>query len=243
MKKRVPDRDLLPPDLPDHGIASLLFSPYITLMKTPRLLLLLLASSLCAPGLFGADDEGMTVIYDGTDLSQIKTTGNWQIQDDGSLFLQPREGESGWKRYDAYLWLKEEYSDFVFDFEYKHEAKGNSGFYFRISDDSDPTAHGFEVQILDCYGKEDLGQHDLGGVIKTAGPLVNASKKPGEWNRMIVTLKGNLLTVELNGKIVQKDLDLSKAKPADKDLAAKGKIAIQDHGQKFWVRNLKIKRL
>lgn len=211
-------------------------------MKTlPRRLLSLLLP-LVAGSLMAADDD-FEVIYDGKDLSRIQTTGNWKIQDDGSLYLEPRPGEKGWQRYDAYLWLKEDYDDFVFDFEYKHEAKGNSGFYFRISDESDPTAHGFEVQILDCWGKEKLGQHDLGGVIKTAGPLENASKKPGEWNRMVVTLKGNLLTVELNGKTVQKDLDLSEAKPEDKALAATGKIAIQDHGQKFWVRNLKIKRL
>lgn len=228
--------------VPDHAIVLTVFFSYIVLMK-PLSLLLTLSLSFSVAAAFSAEDEEFTVIYDGKDLSQIQTTGNWQIQDDGALFLQPREGESGWKRYDAYLWLKEEYSDFVFDFEYKHEAKGNSGFYFRISDDSDPTAHGFEVQVLDCWGKEELGQHDLGGVIKTAGPLENASKKPGEWNRMTVTLKGNLLTVELNGKVVQKDLDLSEAKPKDKDLAAKGKIAIQDHGQPFWVRNLRIKRL
>lgn len=200
-----------------------------------------IAASL--PTISAAADDDFEVIYDGKNLSKIQTAGNWQIQEDGSLYLEPRDGEKGWKRYDAYLWLKDDYADFVFDFEYKHEAKGNSGFYFRISDDSDPTAHGFEIQILDCWGKEKLGQHDLGGVIKTAGPLENASKPPGEWNRMVVTLKGNLLTVELNGKTVQKDLDLSQAKPADKALATKGRIAIQDHGQKFWVRNLRMKRL
>ncbi len=190
-----------------------------------------------------ADDDGFTTIYDGKDLSKIETEGNWKIQDDGSLYLEPRPGEKGWQRYGSYLWLKDDYEDFVFDFEYKHEAGGNSGLYFRIYDESDPTAQGFEVQILDCYGKEKLGQHDLGGVIKTAGPLVNASKKPGEWNRMIVTLKDGLLTVELNGKLVQKDLDLAKAKPSDKKLAPSGKIAIQDHGLPFWVRNLRVKRL
>ncbi len=208
-------------------------------MKTRSLILpLLAASSLCLL----AADEGFETIYDGKDLSKIQTTGNWKIQDDGSLYLEPRPGEKGWQRYNAYLRLKEDYTDFVFDFEYKHEAGGNSGFYFRVADEADPVASGFEVQILDCWGKEELGQHDLGGVIKTAGPLVNASKKPGEWNRMIVTLKGSRLTVELNGQKVQ-DIDLLEKKPADKALAATGKLSIQDHGQPFWVRNLRVKRL
>jgi hypothetical protein len=186
--------------------------------------------------------EGFTVLYDGTNLDQLQTTGNWQIQDDGALYLEPREGEEGWKRYDAYLWLAEEYGDFIFDFEYKFEEGGNSGFYFRIADEAEPTQSGFEVQILDNYGKEAATHHDNGGVIKTAPPLVNASIPPGEWNHMRVTLRGSKLKVMLNDKMVQ-DIDLEKLRPEDKPLAKSGKIAIQDHGLKFWVRNLKIKRL
>ena len=190
-----------------------------------------------------ADHHEFTTVFDGKDLSKIKTEGNWKIQKDGSLYLDPRPGEKGWSRYGSYLWLKDDYNDFVVDFEYKHQKGGNSGLYFRIYDESDASAHGFEVQILDCFGKEKLGPHDLGGVIQTEGPLVNASKKPGEWNRMIVTLKEGKLTVEINGKKVHDGLDLAAKKPKDKKLAEKGKIAIQDHGQPFWVRNIKVKKL
>lgn len=187
--------------------------------------------------------DGFMTVFDGKDLSKIKTTGNWKIQKDGSLYLEPRAGEKGWSRYDSYLWLKEDYKDFVFDFEYKHGNGGNSGLYFRIYDEADPTVHGFEVQILDCFGKKKLGQHDLGGVIQTAGPLANGSKPAGEWNRMVVTMKKGKLSVVLNGKTVQDKLDLAASKPKNKKLADSGKIAIQDHGQKFWVRNLRVKRL
>ena len=45
----------------------------------------------------------------------------------------------------------------------------------------------------------------------------------------------------LNGQKVQDNLDLAAKKPANKKLAEKGKIAIQDHGQPFWVRNIKVK--
>lgn len=190
-----------------------------------------------------SEHHGFATIFDGKDLSKIKTEGNWQIQEDGSLYLEPRPGESGWKRYGSYLWLMDDYADFVIDFEYKHGKGGNSGLYFRIYDESDPTAHGFEVQILDCHGKAELGHHDLGGVIKTSGPLANASKTPGEWNRMIVTLKDGKLTVAINGQTVQDSLDLAAKKPEDKKLAESGKIAIQDHGQPFWVRNIRVKKL
>lgn len=206
-------------------------------------IVLALAASLVTTSFSLADHHEFTTIYDGKDLSKIKTEGNWKIQKDGSLYLEPRPGEKGWSRYGSYLWLKDDYKDFVIDFEFKYTKGGNSGLYFRIYDEKDASAHGFEVQILDCFGKEKLGQHDLGGVIQTAGPLVNASKKPGEWNRMIVTFKAGKLTVELNGKKVQDGLDLAAKKPKAKKLAEKGKIAIQDHGQPFWVRNIKVKAL
>ncbi len=206
-------------------------------------ILIALGAALASATLSLADHHEFTTIFDGKDLSKLKTKGNWKIQKDGSLHLEPRPGESGWSRYGSYLWLKDDYKDFVVDFEYKHPKGGNSGLYFRIYDESDATAHGFEVQILDCFGKEKLGQHDLGGVINTSPPLVNASKKPGEWNRMVVTLKAGKLTVEINGKKVQDGLDLAAKKPAGKKLADKGKIAIQDHGQPFWVRNIKVKKL
>lgn len=59
---------------------------------------------------------------------------------------------------------------------------------------------------------------------------------------MTVELVGTRLKVLLNGKLVQ-DFDLREKKPADKELADEGKIAIQDHGQPFWVRNIQVKRL
>jgi hypothetical protein len=187
--------------------------------------------------------EGYEVIYDGSDLSKIQTEGNWQIRDDGTLELVPRPGEKGWQRYGSYLWLPDRYKDFVVDFDFKYDKGGNSGLYFRISDESDATAHGWEVQILDNYGQDkQLTHHDMGGVIATSPPLKNASLKPGEWNQMTVQLVGTHLQVLINGHLVQ-DFDMSKKKPANKELAEQGKIAIQDHGQPFAVRNIQVKRL
>ena len=184
---------------------------------------------------------GFVTIYDGKDLSKLETKGNWKIEKDGALHLVPREGESGWKRYESYLWLKDQYEDFTCDFEFKVGKGGNSGFYFRISDKSDATLHGFEVQLKDDHGKTKFGPHDVGGVIKTSGPKVNAVNPAGEWNRMAVTLKGSKLKIMLNEQIVQ-DIDIEELKPEDKKLSGKGWIAFQDHGQEFWLRNIKVKK-
>ncbi|MDF1859024.1 MAG: DUF1080 domain-containing protein [Verrucomicrobiales bacterium] len=182
--------------------------------------------------------------FEKKDLSALETEGNWKQLDDGSLYLEPREGEEGWKRYHHYLWLPEAYGDFIFDFEYKHPAGGNSGLYFRVSDKVDPTIHGFEVQILDSLGKpdEEMGHHDNGGVIKTKGADKNMSRPAGEWNRMTVEMKGDKLTVTLNGEVVQ-NINLAKEKPEDKPLPKEGYITIQDHGLPFWVRNIQVKKL
>ena len=213
---------------------------FITFLSTA----ILLFSQTSDAGHPEKNAEGFVKIFDGTDLSKLETKGNWKIQEDGSLYLEPREGEEGWKRYSSYLWLKENYGDFVFDFEYKHAEGGNSGLYFRVADKADPVTTGFEVQIMDSTGKADaeMGHHDLGGVIKTQGASKNMSKAPNEWNRMTVTMKGNQLKVVLNGEKVQ-DFDLSKNKGAGIELVAEGLISIQDHGLPFWVRNLQVKRL
>ena len=162
-------------------------------------------------------------------------------EDDGSLAMKPREGESGWKRYGSYLWLENTYTDFVLDLEYKLPEKGNSGVYVRVGDLADPVSTGIEVQILDSFGKkEPLGHHDCGGIIKTQGPSKNMSKPAGEWNRMIVSLKGHHMEVILNGEKIQ-DLDLSTS--AVNDRPSKGYIGLQDHGLPLWFRNVKLKEL
>lgn len=179
-------------------------------------------------------------MFNGKDTSMWTTTGNWFANERGELEIKPRAGEKGWQRYDAYLYSKKRLRNFVFDFEYKHPKGGNSGFFFRIADQANPVTSGFEVQINDTHGKEKLTAHDCGGVISTAAPTKNAAKPAGEWNRMIVTMKGDDLKVELNGETVV-DIDLKKA--SKKPVPDAGYISLQDHGLNLFFRNLRLKEL
>ncbi len=43
-----------------------------------------------------ADAAGFVPLFNGKDLTGWKTTGNWLVESDGSVTLQPREGEKGW---------------------------------------------------------------------------------------------------------------------------------------------------
>ena len=60
---------------------------------------------------------------------------------------------------------------------------------------------------------------------------------------MQLTMSEGKVSVVLNGKKGQDNLDLESKKPKGKKLAGAGKIAIQDHGLKFSVRNLRVKKL
>ena len=70
----------------------------------------------CLPFLVSAEEKPWANLYNGRDLSGWQTTGNWLPQKDGSLLIKPRKGEKGWQRYDAYLWSKKKYKDFVLSF-------------------------------------------------------------------------------------------------------------------------------
>ena len=190
------------------------------------------------------DLSKFTSLYNGKDLAGWKTTGNWIVQEDGSLLIQPRDGEKGWTRYDAYLWSEKKYKDFVLDVEYAYPPGGNSGVYFRVGDRNDPVKKGIEVQVLDSSKKkEPLGSHDHGGVVGTkAAASKNMSQPPGVWNRMVLTCIGGHAQVELNGQQII-DVQLDQTPMEDRPL--EGYIGFQDHGQpnniKF--RSIRIREL
>lgn len=183
-------------------------------------------------------------LYNGKNLSGWQTTGNWIPQKDGSLLIKPRSGEKGWQRYSDYIWTKKQYKDFVLDLEYSYPEKGNSGVFFRVGDIKDPVETGIEAQILDNYGsKKEPTAHDHGGIIRTQAPTKNMSKKPGEWNRMIIKCVGSHLNVVLNGEEII-NTDLSQSEVGSKK-PLRGYVGLQDHGEpnNIAFRNIKIKEL
>ena len=93
-------------------------------IRLPSLFCILcLATFLNAAGV----EKGFTSIFNGKDLTGWKTNGNWIPQKDGSLLIQPRKGEKGWQRYDAYLTSEKKYKDFILQVDYKYPKGGNSG--------------------------------------------------------------------------------------------------------------------
>lgn len=174
------------------------------------------------------------------DLKKHWTTkGNWTLDNEGVITLTPRPGEKGWSRFHAYLWSTVTYGDFDCEFEYKCEAKGNSGFYFRVGDVKNPVNTGIEVQIHD-KGEKDAKptDHTSGGVIPGVPPKKDAAKPAGEWNKMLVSVRGDQLIVTLNGEVVN-EVNLNEGKLRERPKS--GTIGFQDHALPIWLRNVKIR--
>ncbi len=189
-------------------------------------------------------ESGWKTLYNGKDLTGWETEGNWLPEKDGVLVIRPREGELGWQRFGSYLWTKEPYGDFILDLEYSYPKGGNSGVFVRVGDTASPVDTGIEAQILDCWGKPDdkMTAHDHAGIIGTSPPKINASMPPGEWNHMILCMRGGHLEVDLNGSRV---IDLDVSKTGLKERPARGHIGLQDHGapNELRFRNILLKEL
>jgi hypothetical protein len=205
-----------------------------------------LALGLSGPPLRSQDKSttGGVDLLAGGDLNKNWfTEGNWKLDKDGVVQLVPRKGESGWTRYNMYLWAKQKYTDFVADFEYKVAKGGNSGFYFHVSDLKDPVKNGIEVQIYDSASKspkDKLSDHDSGGIIPGFPPTKRNARPAGEWNHMVVTVKGKKVHVELNGETVN-EVSLDQGQLGSR--APSGYIGFQDHGLPLALRHIKVREL
>jgi hypothetical protein len=204
------------------------------------MLCLFLSLLLLPAGLNGQEKSGFTELFNGKNLDGWNTTGNWIMEKGNVITLKPRPDETGWTRYKDYLTTDRQYSNFVLDLEFKFNAKGNSGVFMHVGDLKDHVKSGFEVQILDTFGKKNVGNHDCGGVIGAAAPSKNMVKPAGQWNRYIITLKDQQLQVIFNGEQII-DLDISKSEI--KDRPTKGYISFQDEAKRIWYRNVRIKEL
>jgi hypothetical protein len=104
----------------------------------------------------------------------------------------------------------------------------------------------YEIQILDSLGKEKVGPGDMGGLYSIAAPRVNACKKPGEWQKLVIkylaprfdesgrkTASFKLVKVTLNGALIHENVEARGPTPGGltgKE-AATGPLLFQgDHG-------------
>ena len=100
----------------------------------------------------------------------------------------------------------------------------DSGIYLRGSSKAQINIWCWPIGSGELYGYR-MDKSMPAEVRKAVTPIYNADNNIGEWNTFKITLKGNVLDVELNGHLVIKKAKLP-------DLPAKGPIALQHHGSK-----------
>jgi hypothetical protein len=152
---------------------------------------------------------------------------HWQIRD--GILVYDGKGES--------LQTAKDYGDFELMVDWKIQKEGDSGIYLR----GNP-----QVQIWDPDGKIAKGVAS-GGLYNNQKhpnkPLEKADKPVGEWNHFHILMKGDRVTVYLNGVKVVDDTPLENFWERDKPLPARGPIELQHHGDKLWFKNIYIKEL
>ena len=165
------------------------------------------------------------------------------------------------------LQTKRKFLDFQLHIEYRipsditgsGQARGNSGIFLAAVPWG---AGGYELQVLDNYNNSTYVNGQAGSIYKQSPPLVNACRKPGEWQAYDVVWTaprfnddGSLksaarVTVFHNGVLVQNNFELRGdtpyvGQPAYKKHGA-APIKLQAHGDKsepisyrnIWVREL-----
>ena len=186
---------------------------------------------------------------------------HWTFKDDGVIAYNPA-GKKG----EMTLWTAKEYGDLVLMLDWrwvgpaqkmqrpyidpatgeeKKDASGkvmseevleyDSGVYLRGSPKSQVNMWNWPCGSGEVYGyrmDKSLPQSVRAGVT----PKKKMDKPNGEWNHMVITMKGDRLTVQVNGEEVITQAQLP-------GVAAKGPIAFQDHGEGFELRNVYIKEL
>jgi Domain of Unknown Function (DUF1080) len=167
----------------------------------------------------GASAENWKPLWDGKSLAgwHVIGKGEWKIED-GAIVGRHAKDEKEF----GHLVTDAIYGDFTVRLKYK-TVTGNSGLYFRIDEKGFSGVSGFQAEIDP--------QRDAGGLYETNGrswvvhptpEQVATWFKPGEWNEMTVSARGEKVTVTVNGK-VSAAIDDPKGR-------RRGRIALQVHG-------------
>jgi hypothetical protein len=207
-------------------------------------------------------DSEWTILFDGSNFSNwrgyLKEDMHleWTIED-GAMLFNP--GEQGGKN----IITKDKYTDFILSIEWKISEGGNSGIFWSVYEDEKfPEAYqtGPEIQVLDNAKHPDSfvaeGTHKAGSLYDMIACPDEVINPAGEWNLCVLEInhKTNLGKVTMNGTEVMifpvhgeawdKMVVNSKFKNWEGfGEYQTGHIGLQDHRDKVWYRNIKIKEL
>jgi hypothetical protein len=208
--------------------------------------------------------SGGTSLFDGTSLNGWHQFGGsgpgsaWHV-DSGTIHLRAAEAKSN-KKAGGDLVSNDSFQNFDLKLEWKISQAGNSGILTYVQDDKatyKETYHtGLEMQVLDDERHEDRKKpsHRAGSLYDMIQATPGAVKPAGEWNQVEIVSNNGKLDFYLNNVHVvsttmwddnwKKMVAGSKFKEWPEFGTFKtGHIALQDHGNDVWYRNIMVKKL
>ena len=193
--------------------------------------------------------EGYKILFDGTNMHNWTGNTTDYITENGNLAIRPKPGKGS----GGNLFTKEQYSDFIYRFEFKLTPGANNGLGIRAPLEGDAAYEGMELQILDNEAPvyKNLKPYQYHGSIYGVDAAKRGFLKPtGEWNYQEVLVKGPKIKVTLNGEVIV-DGDITEARKngaADGQkhpglLRDAGHIGFLGHGSPVEFKNIRIKDL
>ena len=193
------------------------------------------------------------VLFDGTNFNEWVTAKDqknpgWKLADNAMTVVKGT-GD---------IMTKKEFGDIQLHIEWRTpselvsegQGRGNSGVFLQSR---------YEVQVLDSQSSKTYSNGQAGAIYKQSIPLVNACKKPGEWqvydiiytapkfNKDGIKVSSAYITVLHNGVLIQNHSELqgtSEYIGLPKNIAhGDDGIQLQDHGNPTSFRNIWIRKL
>lgn len=182
------------------------------------------------------------LLFNGNDLSNWENGDRWSVQDGVVVSGQ------------GMLTSREQFGDCQLHIEWSaptppkgsSQGRGNSGVFLMGI---------YEMQVLDSYDNETYFDGQAGAIYKQTPPMVNAMRKPGEWNTYDViwtaprfnedgSLKSPAYITALhNGAVILNHFELLGDTPYHRpptynQHGEQGPISLQDHGNPVRFRNI-----
>jgi hypothetical protein len=207
-----------------------------------------------------AADDGFVPLYNGTDLRE------WDAKPEHQGHWNPRDWTLTFDGQGADLWTKKSYKDFILTADWRWTAPptpaqrpvilpdgaeqkdaqgktvtkevmdaGDSGIYLRGSSKNQVNLWCWPIGSGEIYGHrtDPAASPQLRAA---ATPKQPADKPPGQWNRIVITMKGDRVTIILNDTMVIDNAQLP-------GIAREGPIAFQKHDSPIEFANVLIKEL
>jgi hypothetical protein len=203
-----------------------------------------IAAFACASTLLSAEPTPLR-LENFTDAQGAAPSGGWSSEGDSIIHLKGKGGM---------LVSKEEYTNFILEWDWKLADKANNGIKYWVTKVGGKEWLGIEYQMIDDHGHPDGikgGSHATAAFYDIKAPIEDKGLKPiGEWNSSKVVVQDGKLEHWLNGKLVaeadalsddwKQRIAASKFKNKEGFAPGKGRIMLTDHNDETWFRNIRI---